>query len=257
MGDIILFVFVIVALTTIWVEWVPRKYDIVIGVSFSIMIIGIGIRWLPNWYGWLVVVIGIADFAWQYNKGVRAFDWPTPVDVSKGVDRGIRAGIGSASNFFRKENSSAARAAVVEEPAPPERSKWRMSPRVWIGGIALTVLSPITAVPAAIVLAIVLTITNSVLIDSGSLVSGVAASAKAVLGNAYLIQVATLDLMIRGFLLTVPLLLAAGFAGARWADRSVSYWRRLVGASVLIGALYPSIFIVASAMGRFNEPFFN
>ena len=106
MGDIILLVFVIAALTTIWVEWVPRKYDIVIGVSLSIMIIGIGIGWLPKWYGWVVVVIGIADFAWQYNKGIRAFGWPKPLDVSKGVALVIRAAIGSTARFFRTEKSS-------------------------------------------------------------------------------------------------------------------------------------------------------
>ena len=124
-------------------------------------------------------------------------------------------------------------------------------------GIALTTLSPITAIPAAILLLVVLTIVNSVPVDAGSLVFSATQVMKSVLSNAFLIQLAVLDLVIRGFLLTGPLLLTVGVGAAKWADRSGCYWRRLIRASVLVGALYPSIFIVASTMGWFDEPFFN
>ena len=76
MGDLILFLIVVVALITVWIEWLPRKYDILIGICFSIMIIGIGIGWLPRWYGWVVAAIGVAYLAGQYYKGAREFGWP-------------------------------------------------------------------------------------------------------------------------------------------------------------------------------------
>ena len=253
MGDIILFLFVVVVLTTVWIEWLPRKYDILIGVVLSIMIIGIGIGWMPEWYGAVVTVIGIANLAWQYRKGVREFGWPQLSDLLTRASRTIRALLVGAAGLLKETIKLVARIPVPEKIAPPSRP--RMPPRIWIGGFALTVFSPIAAIPAAIVLAMVLTIVNATLVDSGSLVFGSAQIVKSVLGNAFVIQVATLDLVIRGFLLTGPIFLVAGVIGAKWADRSGCYWQRLLRVSVVIGALYPSIFIVASTMGWFDEPF--
>ena len=257
MSDNIPLVDVIVALTAAWIEWLPRKSDILIDVVFAIIIIGIGLGWMPKWYGWVVTVIGVADLAWQYQKGVREFGWPHLRDLLERFARFIRAAPGVAASFFSRAEELETPTPDFDETAAKVPSQPRIPRRVWIGGIALTAFSPIAAIPAAIVLAIILTLINSMLVDAESLAFSFAPIAKSVLGNAFLIQVATLDIVIRGFLLTGPLLLFAGVGGAKWADRAGCYWQRLLGAGVLLGALYPAIFIVASTIGWFDEPFFN
>ena len=257
MGDIILFIVVIVGLTTVWIEWAPLKYDVLIGVFFSIIIIGIGLGWMPRWYGWVVLAIGIADLAWQYNKGVRKFGWPELPDLLQSIGRVVQASLGKAATLFSRSGKPVIRTPAPAETTAPEPPSARTPRRVWVGGIALTAFSPITAIPAAIILAMVLTILNTMLIDTDTLMLSVAEISKSVLGNAFMIQVASLDLVFRGFLLTGPLFLFAGVGGAKWADRTGRYWQRLLVAGVMIGALYPAIFIVASTLGWFDEPFFN
>ena len=240
MGDIILFIVVVVAFTTVWIEWLPRRYDILIGIAFAFLIIGAGLGWIPNWYGWVVTLLGLASLARQYYKGVREFGWP--------------------KNFSRA-SKPVTHASVEKEtavPAEPEPSSRTRTPRrVWIGGIALTALSPVTAIPAVIVLAMVLVVVNSMMGDAESLALGFTQITKSVLGNAFVILVGTLDLVLRGILISGPLFLLVGIVGAKWADRTGCYWQRLFRASMLIGALYPAIFVVANILGWFDEPFFN
>ena len=257
MADFLLFIVVIVALTTAWIEWLPREYDIVIGVAFSVMIIGIGIGWMPKWYGWVVAGVGIADLVWQYSKGIRKLGWPEFPDLWRRAVQVTRASLGFIAGLFKTREKPSGRTPSPGETAMEAARRPRIPVRVWIGGVALTALSPITAIPAAVVLATILTIVNLLLLDAESLVLGFGQILKSVLGNTFLIQVATLDFVIRGFLLTGPVLLAAGVSGAKWADRSGRYWQRLLGAGVVIGALYPAMFIIASTLGWFDEPLFN
>ena len=79
MGDLILFLLLVTAFFVAFIEFLPKRFDAVPKLAVAVIIIGAGTRWLPNWYGWFVLVLGLADLFWTWHAFARDSDWPGPI----------------------------------------------------------------------------------------------------------------------------------------------------------------------------------
>lgn len=66
MNDIFLMLLFFTVFAVTWIEWIPERYGIFAKLFLSLVIVFNGILWLPAWYGWIVVSLGIAQLAWIY-----------------------------------------------------------------------------------------------------------------------------------------------------------------------------------------------
>ena len=78
-----------------------------------------------------------------------------------------------------------------------------------------------------------------------------------ILGYAFVILVATLDVISRWSVIALPFFIGLGFIAANYASRSNRFVRKLALTTLMIGAVYPLVFMLAAALDVFNEPIFN
>ena len=76
MNNTFLLVLILTAFTVAWIEWVPKRYGVFLSLFYSLVVVSIGIGWLPEWYGWVVLLLGIAELVWIYFSPKRRKEWP-------------------------------------------------------------------------------------------------------------------------------------------------------------------------------------
>lgn len=142
-----------------------------------------------------------------------------------------------------------------------DQSTRRTSPapslRVVIGTAAAVVSSPVAAIPITVVCALLLYALNLIGGDEYSSATNGSGTLRYILGYAFVILVATLDLMFRWSAIALPLLIVLGYMAANYASRTNRFVRNLALSTLLIGGVYPLVFMLAAALNVFNEPIFN
>lgn len=131
------------------------------------------------------------------------------------------------------------------------------SPRVVMGTAVAVVASPFAAIPMIFVFALLLYALNLIGGDEYSFVTNGSGTLRYILGYTFVIWVATLDIVFRWAVVTLPFFTGLGFIAANRASRSNRFVRKLALSSLLIGGVYPLIFLLSAALGAFNEPIFN
>jgi uncharacterized protein YjeT (DUF2065 family) len=150
---------------------------------------------------------------------------------------------------------------IQQSRSLPDQSTERTSPvprlRVAIGTAVAVVSSPFAAIPMNILFALLLYALNVIGGDDYSLVADTSGTLRYILGYAFVILVATLDVISRWSVVALPMLLVLGFIAATYASRSNRFSRTLALSTLTIGAVYPMVFMLAAALNVFNEPVFN
>ena len=129
--------------------------------------------------------------------------------------------------------------------------------RVVIGTAVAVVSSPIAAIPMTFVFALLLYALNLIGGDEYSFATNVSGTLRYILGYAFVILVATLDVISRWSVIALPLLTGLGFIAANYASRSNRFVRQLALSTLMIGGVYPLVFLLAAALDVFHEPIFN
>ena len=129
--------------------------------------------------------------------------------------------------------------------------------RVVIGTAVAVVSSPVAAIPTTFVFALLLYALNLIGGDEYSFATNGSGTLRYILGFAFVILVATLDVVSRWFVIALPFFIGLGFIAANYASRSNRFVRKLALSTLMIGGVYPLIFMLAAALDVFNEPIFN
>jgi len=129
--------------------------------------------------------------------------------------------------------------------------------RVVIGTAVAVVSSPIAAIPMTFVFALLLYALNLIGGDEYSFATNGSGTLRYILGYAFVILVATLDVISRWSVIALPLLTGLGFIAANYASRSNRFVRQLALSTLMIGGVYPLVFLLAAALDVFHEPIFN
>ena len=129
--------------------------------------------------------------------------------------------------------------------------------RVVIGTAVAVVSSPIAAIPMTFVFALLLYALNLIGGDEYSFATTGSGTLRYILGYAFVILVATLDVISRWSVIALPLLIGLGFMAANYASRSNRFVRKLALSTLMIGGVYPLVFLLAAALDVFHEPIFN
>lgn len=133
----------------------------------------------------------------------------------------------------------------------------RPSLRVVLGAAVAVIASPVAAIPMTLVFALLLYALNMIGGDEYSLAANGSGTLRYIVGYAFVILVATLDVISRWFVVALPLLIVLGFITANYVSRSYGFVRNLALSTVLMGGVYPLLFMLAAALDVFHEPIFN
>jgi hypothetical protein len=228
MIDILLLLLFLTEFAVAWIEWIPKRYTVFLRLFYSLVVVSIGIRWLPEWYGWVVLLLGIAQLAWIYFSPKRRKEWP---NMFSGPARVLRDGALAVKSAARLRNAAGAVCAVV--------------------------LSPIAAIPSALVLPVLLVAWELLIGNAPQLDNDLQEVAKNALGLSFMAIVATADLFARHLLISGPLLLAGGYAFTAYSIGSGVFWRRYSRGLLLFGTIYPIVYVAADVFDWFDGPFFN
>ena len=129
--------------------------------------------------------------------------------------------------------------------------------RVVVGTAVAVLSSPIAAIPMIFVFALLLYALNMIGGDEYDLATNAPGTLRYILGYTFVIWVATLDVISRWFFVALLFFTGLGFIAANYASRSTRFARKLALSTLLIGGVYPLVFLLAAALDVFNEPIFN
>jgi hypothetical protein len=249
-NDIFLLLLFIAAFAVAWIEWIPERYGIFPKLLLSLLVVTIGLGWIPEWYGWVVLSIGIAELAWIYFSPKRRKEWP---NLFSGPTRALRD---CALAVARRMPD---RKSVGRADSPREKKSFLTAARMRnaVGAVSAVVLSPIAALPTVFVLSVLLVTWDALFGNAPQVAGDLQEAAKQVLGRSFVAVVATADLFARHLLISGPLLFAGGYAIAAYSIGSGVFWQRYSRGLLLFGTIYPTVFVAAVVFGWFDGPFFN
>lgn len=255
MGDIVLAILIVTAISVVWIEWAPPLLGVVLNYLISFSIFASGIADLPSGWGQSLIAIGViyivSTYFWSKRKNID----PEPLEFSIAIIWRI---LTRARDVFMtivrwcRKNIAAYFQSRERTRGPAQSSSLR---RTWIGMLALIVSSPFAAVFPFLILATFLTVKAYVLGELGSTAAGPPSILKPILGYALFGIFLTLDMIAKLWFVSLPLIAGAGFAGARYAERSEHFYRRIFIAMLITGVLYVAVFLFVSAMGWYEEPY--
>ena len=257
MNGTFLWLLFLTAFTVAWIEWIPKRYSVFLRLFYSLVVVSIGIGWLPEWYGWVVLLLGIAELVWIYFSPKRRKEWPNlfsgPARVLRDGGLAVKSAASSVASRRRDRKS------VERADAPREKTSFLTVARSRnaAGAVCAVVLSPIAAIPSALVLPVLLVAWEMLMGNSPQLGDDLQEVAKHSLGLSFMAIVATADLFARHLLISGPLLLAGGYAISAYSIGSGVFWRRYSRGLLLFGTIYPIVFVAADVFGWFDGPFFN
>lgn len=257
MTDLIVLVLLLAVFSIAWIEVIPRRYSVVLQLLIALMTMSAGIRWSPNWYGWVVLAIGLAGFATAICL------WPDRQRRLTALRRAWRElqQIGSRVLHWSATLANTAissikrrwvirRASAGKENLPVRKGNW---PRAF----ALIIASPFAAIPAILVLVLLLTTADLVSGDFYSIGNAQQSFVKFVFGRAFVTWLISIGIVFNLFQFTTPLLCAVSYYAVKKV-RATSPMRRYPKITLLApGLVYPSMFMLASMLGWLNEPFYN
>ncbi|MGB5719160.1 MAG: hypothetical protein WBM34_00575 [Woeseiaceae bacterium] len=129
--------------------------------------------------------------------------------------------------------------------------------RVAVGAAVAVVLTPFAAIPMTFVFALLLYALNLIGGDEYDLATNAPGTLRYILGYTFVIWVATVDVISRWSVITLPFFIGLGFIAAYYASRSNRFVRKLVLSTLIIGVAYPLLFLLGAALDVFHEPIFN
>jgi hypothetical protein len=144
--------------------------------------------------------------------------------------------------------------------APEQSTKPKAPLPAWrvVAATAVAVIaSPVAAIPMTFLFTLLLYALNLIGADEYSFATNGSDTLRYIAGYAYVILIATLDLSLRWSAVALPLLIATGFLAARYAARSSRFIRNLALSSLLMGCVYPLVFILAEALDVLDDSIFN
>ena len=257
MTDFLLSLLVLGAFVVAWIEWIPKRYGVFLTLSITFSVIAAGIRWLPEWHGWVVLLIGIAELVWIYFSPTRRKEWPNLFSAPFGLLRdsaiAVKSAVSSGASRMRE------RKATRRADSPREKTNFLTMDRLRksVGAVFAVVLSPLAAIPSALVLS-ALGFTWLMLFGNGlEAAVDLQVALKQALGIGFMAIYATLDLFFRHGWLSGPLLLGGGYAIAAYSIGSGIFWQRYSRGLLLFGAIYPVVYVAAEVFDWFDGPFFN
>jgi len=257
MTDFLLTLLVLGAFVVAWIEWIPKRYGVFLTLSISFSLIAAGIRWLPAWHGWVVLLIGIADLVWIYFSPRRRKEWPNLFSAPFGLLRdsaiAVKSALGSGIRRMRE------RKATRQADFPREKTNFLTMDRLRkaVGAFFAVMLSPLAAIPSALVFSALLFTWYALFEDGLQADVDLLVALKQAIGIGFMAIYATLDLFFRHGWLSGPLLLAVGYTIAAYSIGSGVFWHRYSRGLLLFGAIYPVVYIAADVFDWFDHPFFN
>jgi hypothetical protein len=261
MTDVLLILLFLTAFAVAWIEWIPKRYTVFLRLFYVVVVVAIGIRWLPEWYGGVVLLIAMAELTWIYFSPKRRREWP---NLFSGPARVLRDGALAVKSAVKSAASSVAsrrrdRKQVEQAAAPQEKTNFLTAARLRnaAGAVCAVVLSPIAAIPSALVLPVLLVAWELLMGNAPQLGDDWQEVAKHSLALSFMAIIATADLFSRHVLISAPLLLAGGYAISAYSIGSGVFWRRYSRGLLLFGTIYPIVFVAADVFDWFDGPFFN
>jgi len=268
MGELILWLLIVAALAVAWIEWIPQRYAIFPQILVALSLIPAGLLWLPYWYGWATSIVGAASLVWIYFSPKRRKDWPNlfmlPVVAARRSCVWLKAIVAWSVIKFRGWKS--VQRAVSRKPHLSDKAAARASDmskamgekiRVWLGTVALFVLSPLAAIPWMLLTVLFLIAGDALFGSLPAFVDGATDIAKYILGRTFVSVIAVINVMARHAFLSVPVFLAVAYVISRWAAHAEPFWRRIFIGLFCCGALYPLVFILADILDAFDGPLYN
>jgi hypothetical protein len=225
------------------------------------VVLSIGIGWLPEWYGWVVLLIVIADLTWIYFSPKRRREWPNlfsaPAKVLRDGALAVKSAVKSAASSVASRRRD--RKLVERDDAPREKTNFVTAARLRnaAGAVCAVVLSPIAAIPSALVLPVLLVAWELLMGNAPQLDDDLQEVAKNALALSFMSIIATADLFSRHLWMSGPLLLAGGYAISAYSIGSGVFWRRYSRGLLLFGTIYPIVYVAADVFDWFDGPFFN
>jgi hypothetical protein len=260
MGDLIVLAVLITIVGVVSIEFGRTRKDFVRAVYAASFITMVGVDWLPYWYGQITLTLGIVCFGWA------AFVYQRP-DEHDDLRRGLqtkaltltqvfyvrlKALFAAGWSSFRSAFEGYRERSKTIEPVRPVN---RFS--VWLRTLLLIAVSPVLAIPATLLMVVIMWSAGVVVADSSisdELASGLP---KFLLGTTVLYWIATLDLMHKHLLICMSLLVATGYLASLLAIRRQQPWRYYSLAGIVLATIYPLTFVLASLAGELNEPLLN
>lgn len=257
MTDLIVLVLLIAVFSVAWIEVIPRRYSVVLNLLTALMTISAGIRWAPNWYGWLVLAIGLAGLAAAISL------WPGRerfLSALRGGSSGLRQIVSRVVRWLgalaSMAKSSVNRYRIIRRTSPGKENP-RVRKGNWPRAFALIIASPVAAIPATLVLVLLLTMVDLASGDFYSIGNAQQSFAKFIFGRAFVTWLISVGIVFNLFHITVPLLCVMSYyvvTKVRATSPTLRYQKITLLAP---GLVYPSMFMVASMLGWLNEPFYN
>jgi hypothetical protein len=257
MNNTFLLVLILTAFTVAWIEWIPKRYTVFLRLFYLMVVLSIGIGWLPEWYGWVVLLLVIADLTWIYFSPKRRREWPNlfsaPARVLRDGALAVKSAVSSVASRWRD------RKLVERDDAPRDKTNFLTAARLRnaAGAVCAVVLSPIGAIPSALVLPVLLVAWELLMGNAPQLDDDLQEVAKNALALSFMSIIATADLFSRHLWMSGPLLLAGGYAISAYSIGSGVFWRRYSRGLLLFGTIYPIVYVAADVFDWFDGPFFN
>jgi hypothetical protein len=255
---VVLIVFVITC--AVLIEFRPRRLELVLHFAVLITALSAGISWLPDWYGWLALLLTSIYMFWLYRAIQR--DETTVEELRRlfvwaGQARewlGVRL-----AEFFRWTKTCAkmisSRRKTDHDQRPESASD---SPRHPVRVSVVLALSGIaTAIPASLFAALILITLDTMTGDSTTTLGGGSESVRYLLGVTFVIWVSGLQVAIDQFVVSLPVIGLLAYTAAVLAARVDRRWIYYLGSALLLGAVYPVFYTIASVTGQLGGPIFN
>ena len=257
MNNIFLLLLFVAIFAAVWIEVIPERYGVIAKLLMTLVVISIGIGWLPSWPGWVILSIGIAQLAWIYFSPKRRREWPNlfsaPVKVLRDSFSVFKSEVISGGSQKRD------RKPAIPADSPREKTRFLTIDKLRksAGAVFVVVLSPLAAIPSALVLSALLFTWYVLFGNDPQAAVDLHGELKQALAIGFMAIIATADLFFRHWWFSGPLLLAGGYAITAYSIGSGIFWRRYFRGLLLFGTIYPIVYVVADIFDWFDRPFFN
>jgi hypothetical protein len=259
MSETLLWLLLVAAIAVAWIEWIPDRYKIFVWIFVALRIVTIGLRWIPQWYGWVILLIGIAPLAWIYFSPKRRKEWPNlfsaPAEVLQKCFTAIESAARSGAGRMRDKMRDRKR---VEQTAPSrEKANFLTLARLRnaVVGVSAVILSPLAALPSAIVVSALLVSWEAFFGNAPQPAGDLPEFAKQVFEVSFYCVFVAYVLIASNLLISGPLLLIGGYAIAARAIGSGVFWRRYWRGLLLFGTIYPALYVAGDVFHWFDMPY--
>jgi len=252
MTDIaVLIVFVITC--AVLIEFRPRWLVLALQNAVIVGALSASLSWLPEWYGWLALLLTFGYSFWLYRAIQR--DEETLLEVRRlfgWVRQGLRRLRIQLANLFHRMTDLAAKARRQQPDTAPHSTNHPV-----MASVLLTLTALFTSIPACLIAAVIFAAGDMLTGASSLSTAGSGETVRYVLGIAFVIWVSGLQVAIDQFAITIPVIGLLAYAIASLATRAKRRWATYLGGALVLGAVCPALYVIASVTGQLGEPIFN